>query len=83
MTNFAKAMSQVVSIDLPRNDLLSEHRTRFQARHALAVRMVGHIESDDMGVKMRVEFAACMLGEPSEEQAPGGFVDDFALDPPA
>ena len=42
--------------------------------------MVGHVEDDDVGMKVRIEVAARMFGEAGEEKPAGRFMDDLALD---
>ena len=83
VTDLAHIMGKLVAINLACDDLFGEHRARLEARHAIAVQMVGHVENDDVGMKLRIEFAARIFGEAREQQAPGGLVDDFTLDPAA
>lgn len=77
MTDLAHIMGKLVAIDLPRDDLLGIHRARLEADHAITFQVVGHIENDDMGMELGVEFAARIFGEAREQQPPGRLVDDL------
>ena len=69
---------ELIAVDLAGDHLLGEHRPRLKARHRRTVRAVRHVHDDDMGVEMRIEFAAGMLGEAGEDQSAGGLMDDRA-----
>jgi hypothetical protein len=70
---------QGIAINLARDALFCIHDPAFEARHAIPIFMVGHVEDHEMGMKMRVEFAAAMFRKAGHQNAPRRFVEDLAF----
>src|SRR5436305_1417894 len=76
---FAQRECERIPVDLPRRALLLIHEPALKARHSVIGRPVGHVEYDQMGMEVRIEVAAAVLGEARDKKPSGRLADDLAL----